>query len=107
MEEIVARKRRIVPARVAGAVVDGIVPVVIVIGVSSVPAAVVWFQGVMRPALAGIGAGNHNVLPGKPKCPHLGRVGVIDSRLDRRRSRRRCFLYRAWLRQIIVDNWIA
>jgi hypothetical protein len=61
----------------------------------------------MRPALAGIRAGNNDVLPGETERPNLWRVGVLDSRLDRRRLRSRCFLYRAWLRQIIMDNWIA
>ena len=107
MEEIVARERRIITARITAAIVNRVVPVVIVIGVGSVPAAIMRLKRVMRPTLAGIGAGNNNVLPGEPKRPHLWRVGVSDSRLDRRRSRRRCFLYRAWLRQIIVDNWIA
>ena len=38
---IVARERRIIPARVADAVMNGVMPVVIVIGVLSVPATVV------------------------------------------------------------------
>jgi hypothetical protein len=107
MEEVIAREWRIIAARITDAVVDGIVPVVIVIGVCSVPAAIMRLQCVMRPALASIRAGNHNVLPGEPERPDLGCVRVSDPRLDRRRSRSRRFLYRAWLRQVIVDNWIA
>ena len=41
VEEIIARLLRIVAARIADAVVDGIVPVEVVIGVDSVPAAIV------------------------------------------------------------------
>jgi len=41
MEEIIARKRRIVTARVADAIMNGVVPVEIVIGVHAVPAAIV------------------------------------------------------------------
>jgi hypothetical protein len=107
VEVIIARKLRIVPARVADAIVDGIVPVVIVIGVCSVPAAIMRLQSVMRPANTSIGAGNDNVLPSVTKRPNLWCVRVSDTRLDCRRSRRRRFLYRAWPRQVIVDNWIA
>ena len=55
MTDVVARQRRIVAARISNAVVDGIMPVVIVIGGDSVPAAVVRFERVMCPALASIG----------------------------------------------------
>ena len=41
MALVIARERRIVATRVADAVVDGVVPVVIVIGVLSVPTAIV------------------------------------------------------------------
>jgi hypothetical protein len=41
VEEIIAGERRIVPARVAYTVVDAVVPVEIVIGVDSVPTAIV------------------------------------------------------------------
>ena len=63
---VVARERRIVPARIADAVMNGIVPVIIVIGILAVPAAVVRLKSVMGPANAGVRAGNDNVLPGKP-----------------------------------------
>jgi len=41
VKEIIARKRRIVTARIAAAIMNGIVPIVIVIGVHAVPAAIV------------------------------------------------------------------
>lgn len=47
---IVARKRGIVPARITGAVMDGIVPVVIVVGGYPVPATVMRLDCVMGPA---------------------------------------------------------
>ena len=83
---VVARERRIVPARVTDAVMNGVVPVVIVIGVLSVPAAVVRLERVMRPAHAGVRAGDDNVLSGKPERPYLRRMRVIDARFDRCRA---------------------
>jgi hypothetical protein len=41
VKEIIARKRGIIPARVPTAIVDGVVPVVIVVGVLAVPAPIV------------------------------------------------------------------
>ena len=41
VKEIIARERRIIAARVPDAIVNGVVPVVIVIGVLAVPAAIV------------------------------------------------------------------
>jgi hypothetical protein len=41
VKEIIARKRRIVTARIAAAIMNGVVPIVIVIGVHAVPAAIV------------------------------------------------------------------
>ena len=88
MEEIIARERRIVTARIAAAIMNGIVPIVIVIGVLSVPAAIMRLKRVMRPANAGVGARNNDVLPGEAERPDLRRVGVVDSWFDsRRRSR--------------------
>jgi hypothetical protein len=43
MTVIVARKRRIIAAGISNAVVDGVMPVVVVIGHDSVPAAVMRF----------------------------------------------------------------
>ena len=84
MEEIITRFRRIVPARVADAVVDRIVPVLIVVRVDPVPTAVMRLERVMRPANPGIGARNNNSLTAKSQCPHVGRMRVSDPRLDRR-----------------------
>jgi hypothetical protein len=112
MPIVVAGERRIVPARVADAVVDGIVPIVIVVGVLSVPAAVVRLERVMGPALAGIRAGHRNSLAAKPERPHIRRTRVSDARLDRLRSLaaaglRRSFNDRARLRKDISNVRIA
>ena len=56
MTIIVARKRRIIAAGISNAVVDGVMPVVIVIGCDSVPAAVVRLQRVVCPTLTSISA---------------------------------------------------
>jgi hypothetical protein len=66
VEVIIARLLRIVPARVAHAVMNRVVPIVIVIGILPVPAAIVRFKRIMRPALTGISAGYNNVLSGEP-----------------------------------------
>ena len=108
MEEIVARLLRIVAARVTNAIVNGIVPVVIVIGVHPIPAAIVRLKRVMGPALASVGAGNNNVLAGKPKRPDLWRVRVLDSGFDGSRS---VTVSRSFngtrSRQVVMDNRIA
>src|SRR5262249_28658014 len=83
VKEIVARLLRIVAARITDAVVNGIVPVEVVIGVDSVPTSIVRFKRVMRPAHAGIRAGNNNVLTCVPKRPDLWRVRITDSWFDR------------------------
>lgn len=82
VEVIIARLLRIVAARIASAVVNGIVPVIIVIGVDSVPTSVVRFERVMRPANPGVGTGNNNVLAGVPKRPNLRSMRVLNSRFD-------------------------
>ena len=68
---VIARERRIIAARVAYAVMDSVVPVVIVIGILSVPAAVVRLERVMRPANTGVRAGDHNILPSIIRVPRL------------------------------------
>ena len=88
MPVVVAGERRIVPARVADAVVDGIVPVVIVIGSLSVPAAIMSLERVMSPALTSVRASHRNSLTSEPQRPHIRRVRVSDARLDRFRSLR-------------------
>ena len=107
MEEIVARERRIIPARIAAAVMDGVMPIVTVIGVHAVPASIVRLKRVMGPAITGVGAGNNDVLPGEAQGPYLWRVGVIDPWFDRGRYLRRRFFDRARLRKVIVDKRIA
>ena len=67
---------------------NGVMPVVIVVGDASVPAAVVRFKRVMRPANASVCAGNDNLLPGETQRPDIRRVRVSDPRFDRQRSRR-------------------
>ena len=72
VKEIVARERRIVPARIADAVMDGIVPVIIVIGILAVPPAVMRLERVMRPANAGIRVGYNDILSGEPDAHTCG-----------------------------------
>ena len=82
---VVARKRRIIAAGISNAVVDGIVPVVIVIGRDSVPAPVVRLQRVVRPTLTSICAADRNSLARESQCPHIRCVGVTNVRFNRRR----------------------
>src|SRR4029077_15410342 len=107
MEEVVARKWRIVPARVADAIMDGVVPVVIVVGVLPVPTAVVRLKRIMGPANAGIGARNHDILARESQRPYLRRVGVSDSWVDCGWHLRLRYLHRSRLRQVVVDTRIA
>src|SRR6266542_534292 len=88
VEVIIARKRRIITAGISHAVVDGVMPIVIVIGHCSVPAAVVRFKRVMRPANTSIGTRYHNILPVESERPDIRRVRVTDARFDRLRSPR-------------------
>src|SRR5205814_10578882 len=80
---IVARKRRIVAAKITGAVMDGIMPVVIMVGGHPVPAAVMRLDGVMGPAKTGVRSRDHNSLAGVAKRPHFRRMRVIDPGLNR------------------------
>ena len=73
----------LLPQGLANAVVNGVVPVVIVVGHCSVPAAIVTLKRVMRPANAGISGSDHESLAGKSARPDLRRVRVIDVRLNR------------------------
>ena len=82
MSIVITGKRRIEAARIGGAVVNGIVPVIIVIGILTVPAAVMRLKRVMRPANAGIRARYNNILPCKTQCPYLGCMRIIDARFD-------------------------
>src|SRR6266436_10041383 len=60
----------------------------------------------MRPANPSVSTGNNSVLSGVPKRPELWRVRIIDSLFDCSWPRRR-FLNRAWLRQVVMNNWVA
>ena len=109
MPIVIARKRRIVAAGIPDAVVNGVVPIVIVIGRRAVPAAVVRLQRVMRPALTCISSTYRDSLTAKPERPYIGRVRVSNARLNRRRllRLRRCGGNRIRLRQHIFNGWIA
>jgi len=106
VEEIIARLLRIIPAGISRAVVYRIVPVIIVIRVLTVPAAVVRLQCVMRPSNTSIGTGYNNVLPGETERPDLRGMRILDTRFDGSRYRRR-FLGSARLREVVVDHRIA
>jgi hypothetical protein len=86
MAEIIARLLRIVPARVAHAIMNGIMPVEVVIGVDPVPAAIMRLKHIMRPANTSVCASNHDSFPFESKRPHIRRVRIGNSRLDRRRA---------------------
>jgi hypothetical protein len=88
MEEIIARFLRIVAAGIADAVVNGIVPVKIVIRGDSVPTTVMRLERVMRPANTGVCARHDHSLSSKAQRPHIRRMRVNDARLDRRRIAR-------------------
>jgi hypothetical protein len=108
MEEIIARLLRIVSAGIADAVVNGIMPVKVMVRVCSVPAAIVRLKRIMRPALAGIGAGHNSVLTGEPERPDIRRVRVTDSWFDCSWPLRlRKAFDSTWSRQIVMDKRIA
>jgi hypothetical protein len=63
---------------------------------------------IMRPALAGISAGNNNILSGVSKRPDLRSVRVTDSWFDCSRPLRlRRTFDSTRLRQIVMDKRIA
>ena len=84
-------------------------PVVIVIGVLSIPAAVVRLERVMRPPNTGIGARNDDILSSETERPDVRCVGVSDSRLDGRRRGRlqRPFQSRPRFRERILNARVA
>src|SRR5262249_37230460 len=82
MTKVVAGKRRIVAAGVSDAIVNCIVPVVIVISRDSIPAAVMGLKRVVSPTLASICAADRNSLPRESQRPHVRCVGVTDVRLN-------------------------
>ena len=83
MTVIVARKRRIIAAGISNAVVNGVMPVIVVIGCDSIPAAVLRLQRVVCPALTSVSIADGNSLASEPQRPHIRRVRVGDVRLDR------------------------
>jgi hypothetical protein len=85
MTEIVARLRRIIPTRVAHAIMNRVMPIEIMIGVDSVPPAIMRLKHLMRPANAGVCTSNHNSFSFESERPDIRRMGVNDTRLDRRR----------------------
>ena len=107
--QIITRLGRVVTAGVAHAVVDGVMPIVIVVGSCSVPTTVMSLERVMRPTLAGVSPGYRNPLTPKSQRPDIRRVRVIDPRFNRcRRLRlRRRFDHMARLRENILDMRIA
>jgi hypothetical protein len=109
MPIVVAGERRIVTARIPGAVVDRIVPIVIVIGSDSVPATIMRLERVMCPALTRVSPGHRNSLTPETQRPHIRCVRVSDARLYRlRRLRlRRCHYDHVGLRKRISDVRIA
>ena len=85
MTVVVARERRIIAAGISNAVVNGVMPVVVVIGCDSIPAAVMRLQRVVCPTLTGISAANRNSLASEPQRPDIRRVRVGDVRFNRLR----------------------
>ena len=63
--------------------VNRVPPVVVVVGVDAVPAAVVRLEGVVRPADAGVLVADHDPGPVEAQGPHVGRFDLVDARLDR------------------------
>ena len=63
-------------------------PIVIVVGVLSVPTTIMPLERVVCPTLARVGAGYRNSLSSKAQRPHIRRVCVVDSRFDGRRKLR-------------------
>jgi hypothetical protein len=74
--QIITGLRRIVAAGIADAVVDRVMPVVIVICRYSVPTTVMRLERVMSPTLAGVGPGYRNPLTPKSQRPDIRRVRV-------------------------------
>ena len=64
-------------------------PVVIVISRDSIPATVMWFQRIVRPAHAGVLIADHDPLPGEAQCPDWWSVHILHTPLDDRRFTRR------------------
>ena len=83
---VIAWERRIVSARITGAVMNGIMPVIIVIRILAVPPTVMRLQRVVGPALPGVRIGDHNLLSCKAERPYLRCMRVIDAGFNRVRA---------------------
>jgi hypothetical protein len=68
MPVVIARRLRVVTAGVASAAVNRVMPVVIVVGHCSVPAAIVALKRVMCPANAGISGSDQSPRPTNPRA---------------------------------------
>ena len=68
--------------------VDAVVPIVIVISSNSIPATVMRFQRIVRPAHAGVLVAYYNPLPSEAHCPDLRGVHILHAPLDARRITR-------------------
>lgn len=64
---------------------DGIMPVKIVIGISSIPPSIMRLQSVVRPADACVRPGNDDGFSLEPKRPNIRSMSVLDTWLDGRR----------------------
>ena len=83
MPVIVAGGRRIHAAATAvSSGVDGIVPVVVVVGRRAIPAAVLALQRGVIPLVAGVLPADHDPLAGEARGPHIRRVDFGDVPLD-------------------------
>jgi len=61
---------------------NGIVPVVIMVGRGAVPTAIFSFECGVIPLATGILSAYHSPLTGVARCPNLGRVDFFDVPLD-------------------------
>src|SRR5438045_3681082 len=82
VEKVIARLGRVVTAGIADAVVDGVMPIVVVVGDNSIPAAVMRFKRVMRQELTSIVARQDDILPVVSRRSDMSIVIITDSRLD-------------------------
>src|SRR5262245_48443580 len=84
-------------------------PVEIVIGILSVPTAIMRLESIVRPPHAGVGTGHNDPLPGESKRPDFRCVNVIDSGFHNRRCARSgtSVFHRSALWEFIMDQRIA
>ena len=106
---VVTREWRIIAAGISNAVMDGVMPVVVVICCDSVPAAAMRLQRVVCPALTTVSIANCNSLASEPQRPDIRRVRVGDVRFNRLRRmwQRQAVSKRGRLRQQVLNVRIA